>query len=379
MKITEIGKYYPPYKGGIESHIYSISNNLKKWVNKIKVLVFNTSMFSVEEKENNLTVKRCSNFFEFASTPFSFIMFYEILKDKSDIIHIHTPNPSVNFYYNIALKFKKKDHLLFISHHSDIVSQKLAYMFYKPMLKKLYKKADKIIVATKAHVTYSDILPEFLDKIEIIPYGIAPEQFKISSKIKLRVLKTKEFLENKKIILFTGRLVYYKGVSFLIEAFNKLKRNDTTLVILGNGPYFSTLKAQAMQNENIVFIPEADDEQLQVFLHACSIFVLPSIEKSEAFGIVQLEAMACGKPVISTKLNSGVRSVNIDKVTGLQVEPKNSDDLMQALDKLLSDDELREEYGKNAIYSIKENYSSENCAKKIYNLYKSELDNKIRG
>ena len=375
MKVTEIGKYYPPYKGGIESHIYSISNNLKKWVSKIKVLVFNTSLFSKEEKEGNLTVKRCGKIFEIASTPFSFTMFFEILKDNSDIIHIHAPNPSVNFYYNLAMKFRKKTHRLFISHHSDIVAQKISYMMYKPMLKKLYRQADKIIVATKDHVTYSDILPEFIDKIEVIPYGIDPDQFKPSKKILSRVNKTNEFLENKKIILFTGRLVYYKGVSFLIEAFNELKRDDIALVILGNGPYFSTLKAQAMHNENIIFIPEADDEQLRVFLNACSVFVLPSIEKSEAFGIVQLEAMACGKPVISTKLDSGARSVNIDGVTGIQVEPKDSEQLKEALAKLLNNPKMLQDYGKNAIEHINEHYSSEKCSRKLFDLYKTDLEN----
>ncbi|MFW5782053.1 MAG: glycosyltransferase [Candidatus Muiribacteriaceae bacterium] len=372
MKVTQIGKYYPPYKGGIESHLYSISGYLRQWVEKLHVVVFNDGLFSKVEKNENLTITRCGKLFELFSTPFSLRMPMEICRAKSDIIHIHAPNPSAHLYYNLSCG-SRKDHKLVITHHSDIIKQKFVYKMYKKSLRDLYERADAIIAATENHVKYSDILPEFQDKVRIIPYGIEIEDFRPDDEIKNRLEKVQEFLSHKKIILFIGRLVYYKGVTYLIDAFKKMRRDDAALVIIGKGPYFSTLKAQAMNMDNIVFIPETDNTQLKVFLNAAHTFVLPSIEKSEAFGIVQLEAMACGKPVISTNLCSGVKAVNINEKTGYIIEPKDPEALAEKLTVLLDDEDKYNGMRKAAIAHVRENYSSEKSAEKIYELYKELL------
>ncbi|PLX16141.1 MAG: hypothetical protein C0601_10985 [Candidatus Muiribacterium halophilum] len=339
MKITQIGKYYPPYKGGIENHLFSLVNNIKNEVEELTVEVFNDSFFSSKEVEGNVTIKRNGKLFEVFSTPFSLSMFFSFLGDDSDIYHIHMPNPSAHLLMKMA--GLPKDKKLVISHHSDIVAQKFVYKFYKPLMKKIYQRADAIIAATPYHVQYSDILPEFEEKVKIIPYGINIDSFEKDKELLDRIKRIKEFLgENSKNAVFVGRLVYYKGVSFLVDAFKQID-GDYNLIIVGNGPYYSTLKAQSMEDKRIIFIPEADDVQLKAILNSSDIFVLPSIETSEAFGIVQLEAMACSIPVISTNVDSGMKEVNIDKKTGIKVPPKDVDHLKDALKNLFENDEYR--------------------------------------
>ncbi|MGM0609129.1 MAG: glycosyltransferase, partial [Candidatus Muiribacteriota bacterium] len=370
MKITQLGKYYYPFKGGIENHLKNLTEMLVEENHEVKVIVFNSGIFSSKVKKDNFSIVRCGKFFELFSTPFSLRMLWELLFDKSEIIHLHAPNPSAHIYLSIALKFKIKKPKIVITHHSDIVSQKFLYKIYKPMLQKLYAKADAIIVATEYHIKYSDILKKYENKVKVIPYGINIEEFGINSEIKKRVRKVKKSVHNKKIVLFTGRLVYYKGVSNLIDAFKQPELNEAVLIVIGTGPYYSTLKAQGMENENIIFIPEADDMQLKTFLHACSVFVLPSTEKAEAFGIVQLEAMACHKPVISTNLDSGAKSININNETGYIVEPGNPTELKEAVLKILNNAEKSQKMGENAYEHVKNKYSSRKCMLKIMQFYK---------
>ena len=370
MKIVQIGKYYYPYKGGIENHLKILCDNLVEIGENVEVNVFNSGFFSKKDKIDNVEVYRSGKLFEMFSTPLSPAMIFKLIQTDGDIIHIHAPNPSAHMALYFAQFFKKKKAKLVITHHSDIVSQKIAYKFYKPYLEKLYIKADGIIVATENHIEYSDILKNYREKIKVIPYGVDIESFKITDEIKKRVHKIKKNLGGRKTALFIGRLVYYKGVSVLIEAFNKPELKDTNLIIIGNGPYFSTLKAQAMENQNIIFIPEADDIQLKTFLHASDFFILPSVEKSEAFGIVQIEAMACRKPVISTRLDSGVKAVNIHEKTGMTVEPGNAEELKNAVIKLINDNEKYNLYAENAFSHVEEKFSSKKTALQILKFYK---------
>ncbi len=179
----------------------------------------------------------------------------------------------------------------------------------------------------------------------LVPYGIAAAEY---DRIPRRPALT-EHLSDKsaKKILFTGRLVYYKGADVLLEAFARMREN-AELFFAGTGALEQELKERAAAlgiAERVHFLGRRMTPELRMMFADCDIFVLPSVANSEAFGIVQLEAMVYGKPVINTALPTGVPLVSIGGETGLTVPPSDADALAQAMDTLCADDALRAEYG----------------------------------
>ena len=140
--------------------------------------------------------------------------------------------------------------------------------------------------------------------------------------------------------------MYYKGYEFLIRALPLVP--EAGLVLGGRGPLTESLMGLARSlgvQERIEFTGRIAERDLPFYYHACDVFCLPSVEQSEAFGIVQLEAMACGKPVLCCELNNGVTWVNQDRVTGLVVPPADPVALAGALKRLVTDTELRQRLG----------------------------------
>jgi rhamnosyl/mannosyltransferase len=142
--------------------------------------------------------------------------------------------------------------------------------------------------------------------------------------------------------------VYYKGVEFLVDA---MAHSTGTLILAGDGPLEGALRARVSAQDmdgRVMFAGRVSDEDLPAYYHAADVFVLPSIAKTEAFGVVQVEAMAAGVPVVSTSLNTGVPWVNQHNVSGLVVEPGSADALAQALNYLATGPDLRARLGRGA-------------------------------
>ncbi|MBZ1345223.1 MAG: glycosyltransferase [Candidatus Nealsonbacteria bacterium] len=176
-----------------------------------------------------------------------------------------------------------------------------------------------------------------------------------------------------KFILFVGRLNYYKGLGYLVEA---MKDVEAKLIITGEGPEKKNLEFKIKNlklEDKIYFLSLRLGKELINFYHACSVFVLPSIFKSEAFGIVLIEAMACGKPIVSTELGTGTSFVNQDGVTGFVVPPQNSRALSQAIQKIIENKKLAQEFGQNSIKRVKELFSKEKNLEKIISIYENLL------
>jgi len=173
----------------------------------------------------------------------------------------------------------------------------------------------------------------------------------------------------EKIVLFVGRLSYYNGVEYLIEAMQSV---NAKLLIDGDGKSREKLENMTVSlglEERVKFLGKVSNELLKYCYQICDVFVLPSVEPTEAFGLVQLEAMAYGKPVINTLLPTGVPFVSIDGKTGLTVEPRNSKALADAINKLLSDDELRKKFGIQARNRVVENFTVDKMNEKILKVY----------
>ena len=377
MKIIQTNKAYYPKVGGIETTITNLSEGLVKQYNvSVEVLTCNNQRSTeyVKKKLNGVEITYLPTFGFVASLPISFAYMNSLSKLSGDIFHVHEPFPWADLSYLFSKKIRSNFRKLVVSWHSDIVRQKWALSFYRPYIHKFLKLADKILVSNKNLIEFSEYLPEYKSKCEVIPLGAKLDWVNNSSNRPDRVKKIKSEYASP-LVLFVGRLVYYKGIQYLIDAINQVP--DVSLVIIGSGPLKKELLNQ-IQNLNlekrIHILPEVDEETLHSFYEACDIFVLPSVEKSETYGIVQIEAMACGKPVICTELNTGTTFINQNGVTGLVVSPRNPVELSEAIRKLLADSSLRSKLGENARRRALNEFTAEKMVERTYKVYNDLLN-----
>ena len=212
-------------------------------------------------------------------------------------------------------------------------------------------------------------LKKYKDKITCIPIGIDNKELTVNE-TKLNELK-KEYKE-KKIVFYLGRLVYYKGIEYLIEASKSLP-DDTIILIAGIGELKDKLQKQIHSynlEDKVKLLGKIPFEELGAYYQLCDIFCLPSTERSEAFGVVQIEAMAFGKPVISTSIKgSGVDWVNLNNVSGIIVPPKDANKLAEAIIELLTDEKKYQQLSIGAKKRYEEEFTKEKMVEKFRNLY----------
>jgi len=293
-----------------------------------------------------------------------FLLKYRKMSQKADIISIHHPFPLADLALWL-FGVKKK---LVIWWHSDIVRQKFMLKLLSPLIRHSLNKADLIIVATEEMISSSAFLPKHTAKCAVIPYGLDFDVYE--NPRGENFLTDKLFSADSKKLLFAGRLVYYKGIDILLKAMAGIEGAE--LFVAGDGKLRDELIGQAGalgMREKIHFLGKLSDGDLRRAYSDCDIFVFPSCENSEAFGISQLEAMFYGKPVINTNLPTGVPTVSIDGVTGITVPPKDVSALREAIIKLLENDTLRKEYGKNAAKRVREHFDLKQMLSKLLSHY----------
>lgn len=365
LKILEVNKFYAPHIGGIETLIRQRAEYFAQRPDvEVKVLVCREGRGKAEVRQiGGVDVYYCSSLGTYFSCPLSLEFFrkFKEMAQWADVVEIHTPFP----LGDAACLLSKCRCRVVIAWHSDVIKQKFLLQFYKPVLKRFLKRADAIITATKGHIDGSDFLPEFAEKCRIIPYPLDASLYGRPGK---HILQCRNAGAVK--VLFVGRLVYYKGVSYLIEAFRNVRGCE--LFLCGTGRLESELKAQAA-GLPVHFLGQLSDEDLKAAFAGCDIFVLPSVERSEAFGIVQQEAMACGKPVINTSLRSGVPYVSVHGETGLTVPPMDAAALAKAIQKLADDAELRAAYGRRAAEKVRRDYAPDSIMEQILDVLREGL------
>ena len=358
-----MNKFYPPHIGGIETVVAQRAKYLSRFPKtEVKVLVCQEKGKGCIEMHNGVEIIRCSSFGTFFSCPLSvsfFVKFLELSK-WADVIEFHMPFP----LEDIACLLSRCSCRVVLSWHSDVIRQKKILPFYQPILKKFLRRADCIITATQGHINSSAFLPEFREKCKIIPYPVEiQEKFSVQP-----ILTEKLFSAGKVKLLFVGRLVYYKGVEVLLEAFRQV--NGCELFLCGTGVLEESLKKQA-NGLPVHFLGSLPEQDLQSAFADCDIFVLPSVENAEAFGIVQQEAMRYGKPVINTNLPTGVPFVSLHKKTGLTVPPHDAKALANAIQQLTDSPELRKIYGENAKQRVLQYYPCEKIMQEVYEVLTS--------
>ncbi|MDE6424748.1 MAG: glycosyltransferase [Ruminococcus sp.] len=374
IKILEVNKAYSPHTGGIETLVKQYSEELDKYKNiEVRTLVCRDGRGKTySEKINGVRLTRAGSFGTYFSCPLSvsFLNLFRKMSANADIVHIHVPFPLAD----LALFLSGYSGKIIVSWHSDVVKQKKLLMLYRPLMKYLLNRTDCILVATEGHINGSEFLPEYRHKCRILPYGITPENYLNIKKIPFLTEKATNPESIK--VFFTGRIVYYKGVDVLIEAFRQVK-NNCELFIAGTGILENELKEKVRKygmNDRVHFLGFLPEEQLKQAFSDCDIFVLPSVERSEAFGIVQLEAMIYGKPVINTRLPSGVPCVSVHEKTGITVMPYNTRELANAINILRKNKNLRERLGKNGQKRVLDYFNEKNIIQDLYKIITDEVN-----
>ena len=366
MKILHIGKYYPPYFGGIEKVNFDLVEGLNEAGVETDVICFNDKYVTLVEKQDYY-IFRMSRITEKFSVPFSISYYIKLLYivNNYDIVHLHLPNPSAAIFLLFA-NFKGK---IILHWHSDIIKQKFFKKLYLPFDIFLKRKAKAIIVTSKNYLENSKDLLKYKEKCKVIPLGIDNSEF-FSDNSFFEELKNE--YKGKKIIFSLGRLTYYKGFDYLIDAAKELK-DDTLILLGGTGELYSELKNQIsnedLQNK-IRLLGKISFNHLESYFKLASVFCLPSVHKSEAFGVVLIEAMSLGCPqVVFNIKGSGVPWVVENNKTGLVVNSIDSKLLANKLNLLISDDYLIEEFSSQSIKRYNSLFRKQGMISKTIELY----------
>lgn len=361
LKVLQVGKYYPPYMGGIETHLQNLCNELNDLVD-LQVLVSNSGPHTVTEVVDGVSVTRVGTKASLSSAPISPGLVSRIRAAGADIVHLHHPNPVAFLAYLVSGHRGK----LVVTYHSDIVRQKVFSRVFYPFLDRSMARADAIIAASPNYLATSPVLQAHRDRCHLLPFGIPVEQFSYREEAAIAAIRERFGL---RVVISVGRLIYYKGFDVLVRA---MKDVDGTLLIVGKGPLRGELESLARElgiAGRVHLLGEVPPRELAAYYHASDVFALASVARSEAFGIVQLEAMACGLPVVNTSLDSGVPFVSLDGVTGITVPPSDVPALATALTALLDDDARRATLGEAAKARVDTEFTAAVMGRRMLDLY----------
>lgn len=347
LRVLHVGKFYPPYRGGMESHLQTLCDELSRLVD-LTVLVSNTTRETVIDETEPFRLVRLRRVAQFAAASICPDLLGEIRAADVDIIHLHLPNPTAV----LALLLSGHKAKVVVTYHSDVVRQRYLALGFHPFLTRLLNRSAAIVAASPNYIDSSSVLSAYRRQCTVIPFGIRLDEL---DNVDARQVQDIRKRFGRRIIVSVGRMVYYKGFEYLIEAMTHV---DGHLLLIGDGPLRGSLQdliARRGLADRVSIVSGVDD--LAPYYHASELFVLPSIARSEAFGIVQLEAMACSKPVVNTQLDSGVPFVSPDGVTGRTVQPCDSQALAAAINELLDNDALRHEFGRAARRRVEQEFS----------------------
>ena len=391
MKIIQVCSYFPStkwtsYYGGIESYIQNLSKFLVKNGHKVTVITSKIPRNSPKlESKDGVKIIRLMTPAIVGGFPLMPHLFLKLLatSKKADIIHAHINSPSI--IETAALISKISNRPLVVTYHADPIIQDLNIevsraaktvlgIFLKKSIDLILKRAQKIIVTTPLYSEKSNFLKNYLHKVVVVPNSIDIDFFREQDPQIIQDLKREHKIINKRVILFVGRLVKYKGIEYLFKAMKKVLQavNNTCLLIVGDGPLRNNLEylSKKMNLEsNIVFVGNVNNRILRNIYRIADLFVLPSISNSEGFGIVLLEAMAHAKPVVASNVG-GVPHIVKNGFNGLLVAPRDYNELGNRIIDLLSDNVTSLELGQRGQEYIIRNYSWEQTIKQILEVYR---------
>ena len=363
MRVVHVFKdFYPPTTGGVEQHMQVLCSGLARQMD-LGVLVPSRSRRRVEERINGVRVIRVPEFGRYLSVPFCPSMPSELKRLAPDLVHLHFPNPTGDVAYLLSGCRAP----VVVTYHADMLRHPLLLRGYRRVFEQLNRRIRRIIVASQEYLDSSSFLAAHRDKCVVVPFGVDVETFTLRAG-EVDAAQRLRQQHGERLVLFLGVLRPYKGLEVLVHAMQRVRGR---LLIAGRGtwPGLEALVRQLGLERRVTVLGEVSDAERRLLLHACDVATLPSLDRREAFGIVQLEAMACGRPVVSSDLSTGVRSVNAHGQTGWLVPPGDADALARALNMLLEDDDLRATLGKAAHERVEREFTAERMIARTRKVY----------
>ena len=378
MRVLQFGRFWNAQYGGIERHVSLLGHGLAAQGVEVVNLVAASGRTWSDESQGLYRLVQAPSFGEAHSMALSPALVFKALalhREKPfDIFHLHFPDP-LSHLTSMLLPANVRR---VITWHSDIIRQKRLLALYKPFQSRIVRQADALVAATQAHFDSSTQIPADVPALRrhVIPYGLDYAPLELNARTAALRDELRHRAGGRGLVFALGRHVYYKGFDVLIDA---LKHTDAFLILGGDGPLRPQLEQQAADlgfSDRICFAGRIPEQDLGAYFHACDVFCLPSVEQSEAFGLVQLEAMACGKPVVCTQLNNGVNVVNVAGETGFAVPVRDALALGKCLARLLGDPVLRQRLGDQALEHT-EKYSVPSMTASHLRLYQDLLSTNL--
>lgn len=366
LRVLQLGKFYP-IMGGVEKVMYDLMSGLSERGVACDMLCASSKGGSQVTTINaHARLICCRTWMKVAATMISPGMIFSLRKRCGDyaIIHVHHPDPMAC----LALYLSGYKGKVILHWHSDIQKQKVLLQFYRPLQAWLLRRADLIVGTTPIYLSASPYLKEVQDKTFCLPIGVEPVCPRRED-----VERIQNRYPDKKIVFSLGRLVAYKGYRFLVEAARYLT-NDYVVLIGGSGTLEDELRAHIKTwglEDKVKLLGRISDEDLPAYYGACKLFCLSSVQKTEAFGIVQIEAMSCAKPVVATNIpGSGVSWGNAHGVSGLNVTPGNARELAEAIKTITVNEDVYKEYSMRAEKRYRDVFTKERMIDNILKIYR---------
>ncbi|WP_442506642.1 glycosyltransferase [Novipirellula sp. SH528] len=386
-RVCHLAKYYDPFNGGIETHVQTLArgqfqqgmdvtvacvNHLDGLGNDVWCHRLSRTAKNIET-DNGVHIERFGKFGTLARYDFcrGLTKFVRHACENFDILHLHVPNPA----FTVALACVKKKIPLVVTYHSDIVKQQWLRVPFRLIENVVFSKVDRFIVATEAYAVASPVLSEYRARTQVIPFGLDLDTYINPPSASIAYAKgVREKAAGEPVWLCIGRLVYYKGFEHAIRA---LAMCPGRLIIVGSGPLRPSLQLLACElgvSDRIEWLERLSQEELIGAYQAATALWFPSVMRSEAFGFVQIEAMACGCPVINTSIaGSGVSWVSKHGESGLTVPVADAIALAKAASQIHSQPRLRQSLSEGASMRASELFSLEPMVTSTMSLYNTLL------
>ena len=361
LRVLHVGKFYPPHAGGMETHVQTLCRALAATLD-VQLIVAADGPQGTVELDHGVRVRRIGTLASIGAATVNPGMARAIREARAELVHFHHPNPTGVLSY---LASGQRGPLV-VTYHSDIVRQRVLGAAFAPVLDHFLRRANAILATSPDYLRSSPVLRAHAARAQVVPFGIRWQDFATADAAAVDRVREEH---GPRIVLAAGRMVYYKGFEYLVRAMRDV---DARLVLVGDGPLLGSLRelaAEAGVADRVAFPGRVED--LAPYYHAATVFVLPAIARSEAFGLVQLEAMASGLPVVNTRVDSGVPFVSRDGETGLTVPPANRRALVVAINRLLADPPLRARFGAAGRERVRREFSVERMAAATLELYGS--------
>jgi glycosyltransferase involved in cell wall biosynthesis len=371
MRVLQVYKDYYPVLGGIEHHVQILAEGLQGADVQVTVLVTNTGRETLETVINGVGVTKTGRLGTISSAPISPDLFRRLgrLSRTADIAHLHFPYPPAE----IAQLSVGRSRRFVLTYHSDIVRQRLLGLVYRPIMWRVLRRADAITVSNPQYIETSPFLQPFSAKCTVIHHGIDLSRFIPTADTVQRSAAIRREHGDAALVLAVGKLRHYKGIDVLIAAMTQVAAH---LIVVGKGPMGPIWQRQAADPTvagRITFLGEVSEAELVALYHTADIFVLPSTNRAETWGTVQIEAMACGLPVICTELGTGTSYVNQDGITGIVVPARDPTALANAIRRLVEDPALRQQFGEGGRQRAHDELSKEVMVQRMITFYQRVL------